>query len=481
MFVQSPLNRLDSFAYRHRVTEVMTSPLLTGPIGLTLGEACDRMSASRISALTVTDAEGRPIGLITERDLINALAKFKGEALHQLVGQVMNSPVITVRDDAFIHLAIARLSRFGIRHLVAVDERGRAVGMVTGRSLLTLRSREASILGDGIASASTALDLYKIKLALPMLAEHLLAEDVQVHDIAAVISQTMRDMTARSAELSLTSMQTDGWGEAPASWCLLILGSAGRGESLLGGDQDNALIHMGGPAEDAWFAEFGRRINQMLSDCGIPMCKGKVMVNNPAWRRSLADWKKEVSRWVLKPEHETVLNVDIFFDFEPVAGDTSLGRDLKDHAISLASDSPFFLQLLAQEIEKAEVPLGMLGGFATEDGRLSVKQFGLMPLVNTARVLAVKHKIMATSTAQRMADLVALGVINETDGAEIEDFRRLYMTVLLEQQLADIGEQREPSSKIKPERFKRPVQSRLKAGFRHLKVVKSLVAHALGR
>lgn len=476
----SSLSKLDSFPYRHRVAEVMNRPLVTGPASLSLGEACRHIAQARVSALVVVDDGNRPIGVLTERDLVNAIAHRGKAALDLSVHDVMSRPVQTVAASDFVHVALGRMARLGLRHLVVVDEARRAIGMVTGRALLQLRSRETTLLADGVATAQNAFDLYRVKLALPELARHLLAEGLGVLQIAALIAATMKGITARAAELVERELDESGWGQAPAPFCLLSLGSVGRAETLLGGDQDSALIWDGDAALDPWFAEFGKRTGRLLADAGIPLCPGKVMASEPFWRRNLAGWKKEIERWVDKAMPETMLNVDIFFDFAPAYGEAHLAHDLKAHAVAVAAASPFFLRMLANEVEQAEPPLGVLGGFETEDGRLSVKQHGLLPLVNAARVMALKAKLEASGTAERLAGLAALRMIDDGDAQQMRDHHELFLSLLLDQQLFDLSENRPASSKIDPARFKKAQQNRLKAGFKHLRLVKSMVAHALG-
>ena len=64
---------------------------------------------------------------------------------------------------------------------------------------------------------------------------------------------------------------------------MLVLGSGGRGESLLAMDQDNAIVYAdrdGGMSDedtDQWFAELGARVSCILDLVGVPYCKGGVM------------------------------------------------------------------------------------------------------------------------------------------------------------------------------------------------------------
>lgn len=477
----APLKALDSFPYRHRVSEVMNRTLVTGPSSLSLGETCRLIREQRASSLVVIDQEGRPIGVVTERDVVNAIAHRGKAAVDLEVFDVMSRPVQTVDAADFVHVAIGRMTRLGLRHLVAVDDMKRAVGMVTGRALLQLRSRETTILADGVATAKNAFDLYRVKLALPELARHLKAEGLSVLQIAQLISATMKGIVARASELVLQALEEEGKGKPPAPFCLLVLGSIGRGETLLGGDQDTALIWDGDEGHDPWFADYGARISRLLADAGIPLCQGKVMVSEPAWRRTLAGWKREATRWVENAQPEALLNVDIFFDFAPAHGEAALALALKEHAVATAAAAPFFLRMLAGEVERAEPPIGVLGGFDTEeDGRVAVKLHGLLPLVNAARVMALKAKILESSTGARLDGLAQKELIVDTDAQETKDHHEFFLSVLLDQQLFDVSEGRPASSKIDPKRLKRQQQNKLKTGFKHVRLLKMMVAHALG-
>lgn len=65
-------------------------------------------------------------------------------------------------------------------------------------------------------------------------------------------------------------MAAEGLGPPPCAFVLLLLGSGGRGESLLAADQDNALIHQGAP-DEPWFAAQGERLAAILDAAGLPL------------------------------------------------------------------------------------------------------------------------------------------------------------------------------------------------------------------
>jgi CBS domain-containing protein len=466
------LARIDSFPYRHRLREVMSTPVLTSPGSLTLSEAVRKMYEARVSSIIGVDDLGRAAGIFTERDLLRLLSNDGPGALELTLGETMTRPVAAVAADAFVYVALARMTRMGLRHLVVVDADNRPLGMVTGRALLKVRATEALVLGDSVENATGPDEMRGVLENLPRLVRSLLSEGVGARNIASVISLVLRDMTARAAELAELSLHDDGWGPAPARYAVLILGSGGRGESLLAFDQDNAIVHAGKPSDDAWFAELGRRLNETLHAAGIPLCDGGVMAREPKWRKSLEEWRGEVHDWVFAVENQKVLNCDIFFDFQPVWGDHALAEELRGIALEKAAQSAFFLRYLAQNVAGMGGSIGLFGNFVTKQGRLNAKKFGLLPLVSAARMRAIRAHLPQTGTDERFSALKEAGLLHEDDLRDFIEVRELVLRVMLEQQLADIASGLSPSANIDPKRFDKRTRTRLRWAFKRLESLK---------
>jgi len=458
--------RLDSFLYRHRVAEVMRGPVVTVAPDTSLAEASRVMIRQRIGSLVVADSEGRARGIATERDFLRALAETGMDAAATPISRIMSVPVKTIAEDAALFVAMGRMPRLGINHLVVVDGRGLPVGVISASTLMRLRSAETLIFGDEVAAAETAQDLARAFHCLPALAQGLLAEGADPLVVVGAISAIYRDMTGRAAEIAANSMRADGWGDPPAPWCVLILGSGGRGESGLAPDQDNAIVHAGSDADDAWFAEAGARMARTLDDAGLPYCKGGVMAKNPEWRRTEAGWRDEIGRWIRKKEGEALLSVDIFFDFAPAFGERTLADALRRDALAAAQRSPLFLRLLAAELENRGSAIGPLGFLRTEQGRVDIKRGGTMPIVAAARVMALKHGVTATGTRERLTHLVGSGVLGADDADRLSQALGVLTGLMLEQQIADLGDRRAPSTRIDPKRLTRPKRQALKAALR---------------
>lgn len=472
------LERIDSFPYRRRIADVMSKPVRTAEPSLTVALASRRMLEARVGSLVVVDADGTAIGIVTEHDVMRALGLHGGGAANLPLADIMSRPVATVPEDAFLFVAFGRMPRLGVNHLLVVDSARRPVGMLSAAVVMRLRSSQALVIGDEIGTAGTDVAMAAVWKKMPVLARALLAEGVAALDVTAVVSAMVRDLTARAAELAVQAMAEAGWGAAPAPWCLLVLGSAGRGESAFSADQDNALVHTGNEADDAWFAELGRRIADTLDAAGIPYCKGGVMAKNREWRRSLAEWRAEIERWIRKKEGENLLNVDIFFDFAPVTGDRALAEALRKHATAIGQE-PLLLRFLAEDVVGVHSPLRMFGWIRTEHGRFDIKRGGLFPIAAVSRMIALKQGIEATSTTERLARLATARAIGETDASHLRWAYGVLMGALLDQQLADVAAGTRPSTRVEPGRLSPVARKSLRRALRQVDLAALNVQGAL--
>ena len=89
---KAPLERLDSFPYRHRVAEVMGTPLSIAEPGMTLEAASRRMVEEKVSSLVTLDEAGRPTGIVTERDILRALAEHGADAAADRIEAFLSQP-----------------------------------------------------------------------------------------------------------------------------------------------------------------------------------------------------------------------------------------------------------------------------------------------------------------------------------------------------------------------------------------------------
>jgi CBS domain-containing protein len=442
------LLRIDSYPYRHRARDVMNAPPQVLPAERSLQDAVRVMAESRISSVFV-DGDG-PTGILTERDVLRAVAAHGGEALATPIGALASRPLQVVPADDLLYRAIGRMARLKVRHLGVAGEGGELVGALSARDLLRVRASEALQLGDALAVAEDAPALAAAWTPLPLVAEALLAENVAPAEVSAVISQELAAATKRAAELAQAACAAEGL-SLPGPYAVLVLGSAGRGESLLALDQDNALVFEAGEPdgpEDRYFARLGEIMADTLDAMGVPYCIGGVMAKNPRWRGSVATWRDRAAGWVRRSDPQDLLAVDIFFDARTVAGDLAVAQTVLDAAHGQAQRAPEFIKLLAAAGPEPPNAVGLFGRIRTEAGRIDLKLMALLPIVEAARVLALRHGIRANGTTERLQAVRALGIGLEADLDNAIAAHRIVVAAILRQQIRDIHAGVAPSNKV---------------------------------
>lgn len=120
-----------------RVSELMTSAVTSIRPDASLLEVASLMRDKQISCLIVLH-EGKPVGIISERDLVRVLAAIlEGKtAEHSVAEDLMSSPVVTVLKNSSLPMANFKVNARPIRRLPVVDGEGMVVGIVTESDLL---------------------------------------------------------------------------------------------------------------------------------------------------------------------------------------------------------------------------------------------------------------------------------------------------------------------------------------------------------
>lgn len=480
--------RIDSQPYRHQAGAIMSAPAKFVAPDAPVAQALGRMMRERVSSLFVhRDAGERPapsyeVGIVTERDVLRAIARDGADALAAPLSALASRPLVTVSADAFAFLAVARMNRLGIRHLGVTDEAGHVIGALSARDLLRLRGEGAIALGDEIEEAADVPALAAAWAHLARVAGALLGEGMSGRAIAAVISRQLGALTARAAVLAEQRLRDSGQGGPPCAYAFAVLGSAGRGESLLAMDQDNALVFAEGAPdgpEDAWFAQLGRHVADILHEVGVPYCKGGVMARNPQWRGSVATWRGRIGHWIRRSSPEDLLAVDIFFDMLGVHGDTALTGAIWRVAFDTARGQAAFAKLLTETAGSIEPALNFFGGIRAPQGRIDLKKCGLFGIVSAARALAICHHVVERATPARLAGIGALGIGGECDLDALADAQATFLDLLIAQQVEDTEQGIAPSNAVAVKRLSRGDRDRLRDALRAVTALDQLTRDLL--
>ena len=118
------------------VNDFMRKSLITIEESTSVQEAANRMKDKNISSLVVVDEIGRPLGLITERDLVRKVCIHDVSTSKLIIKEIMSSPLITIDSNSSASEAVDIMLRNNVRHLLVVDSKSsegldKPIGIVT--------------------------------------------------------------------------------------------------------------------------------------------------------------------------------------------------------------------------------------------------------------------------------------------------------------------------------------------------------------
>jgi len=115
------------------VRSAMTEKVLTAGPKTTVARAAKIMSERGVGSIIIVKSK-KPVGILTERDLLMKVVATDMRASKVLVSKVMSSPVLTIGPEADVADAARTMVRNKIRRLPVID-RGRLIGIVTASDI----------------------------------------------------------------------------------------------------------------------------------------------------------------------------------------------------------------------------------------------------------------------------------------------------------------------------------------------------------
>jgi CBS domain-containing protein len=119
------------------VKDVMSSPVVTSQESAPVSEVAQLMDENDIGCIIVTNMQGKPLGIITERDLVGRVLAKNLKPDSMKASEVMTSPLITVDPDNQIAEVAKMMSRLNVRRL-GVVYKGRLVGLISSKDILAV-------------------------------------------------------------------------------------------------------------------------------------------------------------------------------------------------------------------------------------------------------------------------------------------------------------------------------------------------------
>ena len=419
--------------------EIKNQPV-TCNISTSIQDAARRMRDRRVGSIIVIDENNYPIGIITDRDLRNKVVT--GDICADCkVTDIMSSPVITSHPDvtaADLHLLMIKNN---IHHIIITGDgtpKSKLVGIVSEHDILVLHGNNPSVFIREIKRAKDSSKLSRIRLRAEQLLKKYLKQEVSITYISRIMTEINYAINRRAIELVTAELISKGKKPPNVKWCWLALGSQGREEQLLRSDQDNALVFEDIEPEKyeevkKYFLDLARGVNEILNECGFDFCPAGVMAKNPQWCLSLSQWKEQFEKWIYTPGAKEVMYSTIFFDFNPVYGDSELADKMSDHIFDAIENQQSFLSFLAKNALENPPPLSFFRSFMVEHtgehkNEFDIKARAMMPLVDGARVLILAAKLKGiNNTIKRYQKLSELEPENKELYEQLADSYEIVM------------------------------------------------------
>ncbi len=469
------LTQMEAYPFRKRLSEIMRSPVETCPVDATARQIARNMTEKKISAMVVVDEKDNPVGIITERELVTkVLAPDNADCDLASAKEIMTPHRYSMTPATYMYEAMNYITANKIKHLPVVES-GELVGIVSLHDLMRFCSQKAMLLVGSIRDENSLEGLGRIKHEILTVAHTLLTETHSTPEVVEILSYIHQNILKKVYAICYQQMLDEGHKPPSIKYSFLLMGSGGRREMLLHPDQDNGFVFEDFPDSktsevEAFFGPFGEKLVTAFNQVGYPLCHGRVMANNPAWRGRLSEWRDRIHDWINDPEPQKVRYSSIFFDFVCLEGDHNLVDQLQQVVFSEVRQFTRFLYHMMTLDQSYKVPLGLLGRFILEKegehkGQLSLKQGGSIFIVDCIRMFALEKEIQETSTLKRLTALTEAKVFEVETAEHIKAAFEALTFLRLRNEISLIEHGGEASHFLNPNELTKGEQELLKESF----------------
>ena len=309
------------------------------------------------------------------------------------------------------------------------------------KKILKLPASIASDIASEIYAAKDSQEVIDLCRKTPELAVAMLNGGANTLAVTKAVTAITDAATRRFIELKQIEI-----GKEPVPFAFIVLGSQGRSEQTLFTDQDNAIIYhddgSGDHQVETYFNELAQSVCGNLARSGYRPCGGKIMAENRKWCQPLSVWKAYFSNWINRTEPKDIMELNTFLDLRCLTGNEQMVTELRDHIFKEISTHPQFFLFIANELLNFKVPLRIFA-----DKMLDLKS-AMMPVVNYARIFALKYSIPAVSTEERLSALFDNGFLSSHQYQDITTVFESLLRIRLNHQAATVENGKEPDNII---------------------------------
>jgi CBS domain-containing protein len=417
-------------------------------------QAAQLMAQHKISCIFVRNQTGDIVGYVTDITLRDNVVAQLMDA-HKPVQDVMDNPIISINTEAYVYEAILMMFRTKTRYLL-IKKEDAYVGFISRTKLLSEQAQSPLVFIQSVKLSLSVGELKRKWEEVPQMATQLLGRGVHAEIVNQVITTVADTIAIKVIESVIAEM-----GTPPAKFVFMVLGSEGRKEQTFKTDQDNAIIYEDKANEHreevrTYFLEFAKHVSDKLNHIGFVYCEGGFMAMNPEWTHSLSYWKRNYTTWMAESVPESVIKFSTFFDCRYLYGDETIITELKeflDAELQRPMEKLFFH--MAKNALQYEPPLTFfkkIRTFTKDSQEVFDIKKAMTPIVDLARVYALKNRIFDVNTGERLKALKDKGIFTQVAYQELIQSYYFLMGMRLRRQATQIiHDKMAPNNYIDPE------------------------------
>src|SRR5690606_1680635 len=223
--------------YSRRIESVDAQDILYCEENTPAWEAATLMANHKRSCIIVRNGVGKAVGYITDITLRDKIVAQRGFDNSIAAKEIMDTPVVTIDNQAYVYEAILMMFRSKTRYLL-VENKGLLDGIISRNRLLSEQAQSPLVF---IQSVKLALSVDELKGKwenVPHMIKQLVGRGVNAEIVNQIITSIADTILIKIIDSVIAEI-----GKPPAKFVFMVLGSEGRKEQTLKTDQDNAIIY----------------------------------------------------------------------------------------------------------------------------------------------------------------------------------------------------------------------------------------------
>jgi CBS domain-containing protein len=127
-----------------RVGDIMSRNLVVMPLASSAADVARKMTGQRVGSILAVDHEGKPVGIVTERDIVRQACSQNLPLESIPAALLMSSPLVSAQASDTLEKAVELMVKYGTRHLAVKDRKAGVVGILSVVDLMKYVGKQLS-------------------------------------------------------------------------------------------------------------------------------------------------------------------------------------------------------------------------------------------------------------------------------------------------------------------------------------------------